>query len=309
MTSTTDTAGHPDVEELSDLSEGLLPPTRTADVRRHLADCALCSEVYDSLEEIRGLLGTVPEPPRMPDDVAERIDAALASHALLDAMTPATVATPQGGPVAAHVSRETSPASASDRPSGHATAATGPGCSRRTRRSGPRTVALAAVFTAAALGVGTLLVQTLGNDSGKSPPTAAEAQTDAAHTYSEGTLQGQVVKLLDEGQTGSGHPENTKPWGIQSADGNTGSSAMGTDKTLRGTSVTVPSCVEQAIRTNQAVLAADEGVYQGTVVYLVVTRDASDSTRVTAFIVDAACVKQASASPGKVLLTHSYARS
>jgi hypothetical protein len=37
--------------------------------------------------------------------------------------------------------------------------------------------------------------------------------------------------------------------------------------------------------------------------------DASDSTKVTAYIVDAACVKQASASPGKLLLTHSYARS
>jgi hypothetical protein len=44
-------------------------------------------------------------------------------------------------------------------------------------------------------------------------------------------------------------------------------------------------------------------------VYLVVVPDASDSTKVTAYIVDAACVKQASASPGKLLLTHSYARS
>ncbi|MEV6183860.1 hypothetical protein AB0M07_43830, partial [Streptomyces sp. NPDC052015] len=72
MTSTTDTAGHPEVEEISDLTEGLLPPSRTADVRRHLDDCVLCADVYDSLEEIRGLLGTLPTPARMPDDVAGR---------------------------------------------------------------------------------------------------------------------------------------------------------------------------------------------------------------------------------------------
>jgi hypothetical protein len=50
-------------------------------------------------------------------------------------------------------------------------------------------------------------------------------------------------------------------------------------------------------------------VYQGTAVYLVVTPDASDSTKVTAYLIDAACAKQASASPAKVLLTQSYTRS
>ena len=88
MTSTTDTAGHPDVAEISDLTEGLLPPSRTADVRRHLDGCALCADVYASLEEIRGLLGTLPGPPRMPADIAGRIDAALAAEALLNATAP-----------------------------------------------------------------------------------------------------------------------------------------------------------------------------------------------------------------------------
>ena len=88
MTSTTDMAGHPDVTEISDLTEGLLPPSRTADVRRHLDECELCADVYTSLEEIRGLLGSVPGPTRMPADVAGRIDAALAAEALLDATAP-----------------------------------------------------------------------------------------------------------------------------------------------------------------------------------------------------------------------------
>ncbi|GAA3226948.1 hypothetical protein GCM10020256_37830 [Streptomyces thermocoprophilus] len=103
MTSTTDTAGHPDVTEISDFAEGLLPPSRTADLRRHLDACDLCADVHSSLEEIRGLLGTLPGPPKMPDDVAQRIDAALAAEALLDARTAGypedeAAATPLRGP-------------------------------------------------------------------------------------------------------------------------------------------------------------------------------------------------------------------
>ncbi|WP_375165481.1 zf-HC2 domain-containing protein, partial [Streptomyces sp.] len=88
MTSTTDRAKHPDVAEISDLTEGLLPPERTADVRRHLDECELCADVHASLEEIRGLLGTMPGPPRMPAEVAGRIDAALAAEALLQSTAP-----------------------------------------------------------------------------------------------------------------------------------------------------------------------------------------------------------------------------
>ncbi|MFF0201055.1 hypothetical protein [Streptomyces sp. NPDC005017] len=93
MTATTDTAGHPDVAEISDLTEGLLSPSRSTELRRHLDGCELCADVRASLEEIRGLLGTLPGPARMPDDVAGRIDAALAAEALL-ASTATTVGSP-----------------------------------------------------------------------------------------------------------------------------------------------------------------------------------------------------------------------
>jgi hypothetical protein len=42
MTSTTDTTQHPDVSEISDLTEGLLAPSRAADVQEHLDGCTLC---------------------------------------------------------------------------------------------------------------------------------------------------------------------------------------------------------------------------------------------------------------------------
>lgn len=143
MTSTADMTQHPDVSEISDLHEGLLPPSRTADVRRHLDVCDLCADVHASLTEIRELLGTLPGPPRMPADVAGRIDAALAAEALLDATAPPQAAMPVGATAvsvaaetaddAARVSRETSlgsapaDAPAADRPAGRPRAATGPG--------------------------------------------------------------------------------------------------------------------------------------------------------------------------------------
>ncbi|MFJ8507351.1 anti-sigma factor family protein [Streptomyces avermitilis] len=307
MTSTTDTAGHPEVEEISDLTEGLLPPSRTADVRRHLDDCTLCADVYDSLEEIRGLLGTLPAPSRMPDDVAGRIDAALAAEAVLDSTAPALdsgVAAPMES-ATAHVSRETSSATPADRPSGRPRAATGPGRTN-VRRRGRRRIALGAVFTAAALGLGTLWVQTLNDDTGKTSGPSA-LHTDAAHTYSDGKLGSQVADLLSTkkagGRTGSGKPS----MGIESD--STGSTGTQPNNTFGTATVKVPTCIERAIPDDHVLLAADKGVYEGVGVYLLVTPDSSDSTRVAAYVVDAACTKQGSASPGKVLLKRSYARS
>ncbi|MGI5138590.1 MULTISPECIES: anti-sigma factor family protein [unclassified Streptomyces] len=310
MTSTTGTAGHPEVEELSDLSEGVLPPSRSADVRRHLDDCALCRDVYASLEEIRGLLGTLPGPERMPDDVAGRIDAALAAEALLDATAPNATEGPSPATADADVSRETSPSSPTVRPPGHGRATTGPGRIKRSRRGRPRTVALAAVFTAAAVGLGTLLVQTLSDDSAKAPQATPQAHTDAAHTYAEGTLQSQVANMLaGRKKTGDGRSGSSKPWGLESDGGTTESSGMQPNTTLQGTTVSVPECIERAVPTNLVVLAADTGVFRGTAVYLVITPNSTDSDKVTAYIVDAACVKQVPVSPGKVLLSHSYTRS
>ncbi|MCZ0999950.1 hypothetical protein O1M63_20495 [Streptomyces mirabilis] len=313
MTSTTDTAGHPDVAEISDLSEGLLPPSRTADVRRHLDECVLCADVYDSLEEIRGLLGTLPGPTRMPDDVAGRIDAALAAEALLSATAPdretaeddsADVSreTPLAG--VSHTSGEPSPASLTDRPSGRPHAATGPGRSRRGRRGRRRVVVLGTVFTAAALGLGTILVQSLGDGSGKSPQTVT--QQGAKDTFSEGKLKTQVADLLAKNRSASTPSASPKrPWGVQSNDAGNGSAGV---DTLITPTVQVPDCIQKGTGSTATILAAQQGTYQGTTVYLVVVPDASDSTKVTAYIVEAACVKQASVSPGKLLLTHSYAR-
>lgn len=321
MTSTTDTAGHPDVAEISDLTEGLLPPSRTADVRRHLDDCSLCAEVYDSLEEIRGLLGTLPEPPRMPADIAGRIDAALAAEALLSA-APAEIATESeelgaaSSPAATvteddreHVSRETLPSGATEapgnRPSGHSRAATGPGRVPRSRRARRRTLVLGGVLAAAALGLGGLLLQGLNDD----PGTTSAKENSSQAAFSKEKLQKQVADLLSKHVSAEsadgGDGGSKRPWGASSEDG---SPSTKSPRTLVQPTVKIPDCVQQGIDSGTAPLAAKEGTYKGRHAYLVVLPNASDTNKVSAYVVDATCEKQPSASPGKVLLTETYAK-
>ncbi|MEW2300116.1 zf-HC2 domain-containing protein [Streptomyces sp. NPDC006655] len=294
MTSTTDATGHPDVSEISDLTEGLLPPARTAEVRQHLDGCELCADVHASLDEIRGLLGTVPGPVAMPADVASRIDAALAAEALL-----------QTAPPEAHVSRETSTlASPGGRPAGRPSASTGPGRrnhgSDRGRRR--RTLALGAVLTAAVLGAGSFFLLSLGGND-KGPVTAQGKPTNSAVGFTKSTLQTEVNGLLGTKATlrGSKRPEV----GIQGDSTPSGSSAAPYSPFIQPLP-SVPSCVREGISQSGDLLAAKEGTYEGKRVYLVVLPDASDSSRVTAFVVDADC--SSATSPGKVLLTESLAR-
>ncbi|MCT7351466.1 hypothetical protein N4P33_04675 [Streptomyces sp. 15-116A] len=312
MTSTTDRAEHPDVAEISDLTEGLLPPERTADVRRHLDTCELCADVRASLEEIRGLLGTMPGPPRMPDEIAGRIDAALAAEALLDARAPETQSeeSPEPAVAARSASTDDSPAPVSretervsretslpmDRPTGRARAATtGPG--RKGRLRGRRRVAvLGTVFTVAALGLGSMVLSSMNGGSG--PEKGPEIT--AADTFSEGKLEKQVSDLLAQSQGKSGGSRT--PFGLESEAG------AASPRVLK--EPTVPPCVREGIGRNDAALATEEGIYQGKEALLVVLSDPSDDTRVTAYVVEATCVgNPSSADKAKVLLKHSYTRS
>ncbi|MDX2601754.1 hypothetical protein PV379_05405 [Streptomyces caniscabiei] len=294
MTSTTDTAGHPEITEISDLSEGLLPPSRTADVRQHLDECPLCSDVYASLEEIRGLLGTLPGPPRMPDDVAGRIDAALAAEALLNATEPASGTTDELATASrtaasendAHVSRETS--SAADRPAGRPRASTGPGRTSPKRRSRRRT-AIGAVFAIAALGLGAVLVQSLGDDD--SPPASA------SDTFSGVKLEKRVEDLLTK--TESGSTGGREPFGTATAPDKGTKTFLAPD---------VPDCIAKGIGDTTGAIASEPGTYQGADAYLVLLPDRSDDARVSAYVVDASCLKKGAKSAGDVLVKHRYAR-
>lgn len=299
MTATKDTAGHPDVTEISDLAEGVLAPDRTASVRGHLDDCVLCADVLSALEEIRCALGTLPGPVRMPAEVSGRIDAALAAEALLSASGTTSAASPEeldlGAARAADVSRETERGAvrptgrAGSRPSNRKPAtAVGPGrpgeTRPRTRTTRRRSLALGAVLVAAALGVGVWVTQPFQTDT----PSATAA------TFSGQPLQQRVTGLLDE------------------ADMSTQSSASPQPRTLVRPAVEVPACVRAGIGGQAEPLAAQRGRFQEKDAYLVVLPDASKDSQVTAYVVDASCITQASSgkeTEGDVLLRRSYARS
>ncbi|MEU2287360.1 hypothetical protein ABZ614_36555 [Streptomyces sp. NPDC013178] len=301
MTSTTDMTGHPDVAEISDLTEGLLPPSRSAEVRRHLNGCELCADVHASLEEIRGLLGTLSGPPRMPDDVAHRIDAALAAEALLHATAPETTAAAAKDSTvsesdpdrAADVSRETSTGTV--RPMGRArSSTTGPGRKER-RRSGRRKVAvLGTVFAVAALGLGSVVVSSLTDDEG-SGTSAHKQKSPAVDTFAASTLERQVTDLLAKAP----HSRSRDTVGTASEPGSP-------TKTLRVP--VVPPCVQKGIGQSDAALATEQGTYEGKDALLVVLPNPSDSTRVNAYLMDATCVANRSVGPAKVLLKDSYTR-
>lgn len=301
------TGEHPEVSELSDLTDGLLSPSRSADVRHHLAGCPLCDDVYASLEEIRALLGTLPGPTRMPADVAGRIDAALAAEALLDATTPA----------AAHVSRETATTPVvvsretdnepphrvgpSTRPAGRPRGASGPGRqstggrSSRSRRW-PR-ILLGTAAAAAVFSFGGLLIQNAAVDGSQAGPhdraTATPEKTTEAAGLTAATLGSHVHDLL--ASKGS----------HKSPDNGTRSSP---ESTLRGSADTVPSCVRLGTGRTEALLASSHTRYQGKDAYLVVLPDPADAQRVSAFVVSSSCVSATPPAPGKILLSHSYQR-
>ncbi|WP_030193331.1 anti-sigma factor [Streptomyces sp. NRRL S-87] len=312
MTSTTGTIRHPDVSEISDLTEGLLSPARTAEVRTHLAECPLCADVRASLDEIRGLLGTLPGPQRMPSDIAGRIDAALAAEALLNATSPEApaperAAAETSAATTADVSRETSlsrprtPRSA--RPAGRPQGGTGPGRTRSRRRLG----VLTAVGAAAAFAVTILLVQTLtvnGNDEAGSNRASDTATSAAAFTAAG--LGGDVQRLLGDGPEASA--KSAKPPADMPGADTYSSEASPQTATGRLTGVTVPACVKGGTGRTEAPLAAERGIFEGRDAYLVVLPHKGDAGRADAYVVDAACESSDPTGRGTVLLSGTYPR-
>ncbi|MFB7632457.1 anti-sigma factor family protein [Streptomyces sp. NPDC056149] len=328
MTSTTDAGEHPEVAEISDLTDGLLSPSHTAELRDHLAGCALCEDVYASLEEIRGLLGSLPGPTRMPADVAERIDAALAAEALLNSAaaegkpgvsreTPPSAATvpretsldpvsvsreTSAAPLS--VSRETSVqapprAAAAVPPPGKARGSSGPGRRAPGRRSSrsrrwPR-ILLGSAAAAAVLGVGGLLLQGVGTSGVEAtkPDASASSGAGTPSGLSAATLGADVHRLLAEKKVHQAPEIGTR---------------SSPETPLRGKPDAVPSCVRQGIGRAEQPLASTRSTYEGEDAFLVVLPHPADPKSVSAYIVAASCVSAAPPAPGKVLLTHSYRR-
>ncbi|MET7785323.1 hypothetical protein ABZS93_01610 [Streptomyces sp900116325] len=326
MTSSADTTQHPDVSEIADLTEELLSPSRTTEVRRHVDECGICAEVLVSLEEIRGLLGALPAPERMPGDIADRIDAALAAEPLRASDDAADVSR-ETAALVDHAQeagdqetegqetrgREIQPTLA-DRPTGQPRATTGPG--RRPARR--RRIVLGAALGAAMVGVSVLMLQTVQNaadSAGASKAKAADsgvsAPGDGVNTFSGSPLSQRVEALLNStGMPASGESDEKRAPSVEmQSTPDSESPAPPSPKTpLRTPAVTVPTCIQQGIGRRTPALAIEEGAYEGTHAYLVVLPHQTDATLVQAYVMDASCVDTDPTGKGKLLLTHTYAR-
>ncbi|MEU9855135.1 hypothetical protein [Streptomyces sp. NPDC047974] len=299
-----DTAQHPDVSEISDLTEGLLSPSRSATVRRHLDGCALCADVRSSLEEIRGLLGTLPGPPRMPAEIAGRIDAALAAEALLDATAPdsprrvsreTTVSegtTPE--PAVRAVSRETARPAEGRPPAPRA--ATGPGRGRTRHRGRIAALAgLAGTLVAAVCAVSLYaLTQNGADEGGSAADTAASAPLS---TFSGESVEDRVESLLGGDGPTVRAPQGERPESLSAE------TTESTGVAQRNVDEALPECVRAGTGRTDAVLVSEHGEYEGTSAYLLVLPDPEDSSRVEAYVVDASCTGN---TPAKLLTTASY---
>lgn len=318
MTSSTGTGQHPEVDEISALTEGLLPPGRTAAVRDHLAGCVVCADVLSSLDEIRALLGTLPAPQQMPADTAHRIDAALAAEALLASAAPDTVSretstdgghrtTAAGGqsaPKAFPVSRETPtqahpsrPGRRTSRPDGRRHAQTRPGRHSRGRRRW-RTVVVSAACTVAAIGLGLIVLQQTDSADGGSSAhtTASERSGKAGHTRLSGSgLEPRVRNLLAQSDTTARPSQNV---GAESEP----------NQPMEGSATTIPSCVRKGIGRSDSPLGVDQVRYKGANAYLVVLPRAAETRRVDVYVVDSSCISRSPQGPGKLLLQDIYQR-
>ncbi|MFI6640416.1 hypothetical protein [Streptomyces sp. NPDC050504] len=314
MTSTTDeadTAQHPDVSEISDLTEGILPQSRTADVRRHLESCELCADVHTSLEEIRGLLGTLPGPQRMPADIAGRIDAALAAEALLDATMPESVES------AAHVSRETTPIrtmepTAVTRPSGRPRAAVGPGRDAQRRRRRHTAVFGAAFGAAVVLGVGVFALQSNSQSDNATGGRAAEgAKMAGDRLFSNVAIESKVQTLLGQKpklQESAPGTKSGKPSSMGTANSESPTAGVQEEGGTAFHTTDVPACVLQGTGRTTDPLAAEHGRFEGSDAYLLVLPDPSDAERVQAYVVAASCVNASPPAKGELLLSQVYPR-
>lgn len=85
---------HLSPETVADLREGLLDARETMAAQGHLLDCRRCAALSEDLAEVSALLAGHGDTGDLPDDVAERLDAALAAERPSALPTAATTVTP-----------------------------------------------------------------------------------------------------------------------------------------------------------------------------------------------------------------------
>ncbi|WP_042374311.1 anti-sigma factor family protein [Streptacidiphilus neutrinimicus] len=243
MSDSTLNPAHPDVELLAEHAEELLTDEQSAELTAHLATCAECRETYDALVELSALLGDEPAPGPMPDDVAARIDAALAAARAGDAPLEAPQEAARGASVDASGTGETDTGETETAEDGGAgrgrsqrrPAGDRPGDNRPANRS-PRSTRVRRVLATLALflaagGIGLAVSRGGDLDSGSSS-TAASGDSPAGlpspkslaaspYDFTQTNLATEVQRLASDSARlhAAGHAVGTAPSAAASAAG------------------------------------------------------------------------------------------
>lgn len=287
---------HPEPAEIAALDEDLLTPAESQQIREHLAGCGACADVARDLELLRGELSGLEPVEPMPEDVAARIDRALAAEAARSLVAEPDAPLVRGaGAEEELVSRETS----ERRPP-----------AQRGRR--PHFV-LAAVGALLALGVGGLLAQQLNGESASdaAAPHSVTENGDVPEAADEASLEQEVRVLLslaeeDAEELAITGDDDLSPEAGEAAGGEQDAAGDGQARTL----TSVPACITAVIDRNERPLAASEDYrYEGVPSYVVVLPHSADRQLVDAYVVDASCADDGSSpDPDDLLTRQSYPR-
>ncbi|TWF98814.1 anti-sigma factor family protein [Kitasatospora viridis] len=262
---------HPSVEQLADLAEDLLPADRAAAVRTHLADCPECADTTAALTELTALLAADPIEP-MPQEVARRIDAALAAAQPSTPTAPITPPTPAAPTVPGAPAAPLSPGAPPARADRSTRAAGRPGRRRRF------VLAAAACLAVFGLGGGLLLSQ-----QSASRPAASAVSTSTPDTA---THPAAGTKPTGPEFTAAGLPDQVRALLRPSA------LVQPHTTTEQGeTGNLPPDCVQLAIPAHQGEvpLLTAHGSYQGSAVDVYVFRAAGDPESLDAYLVAPGC--------------------
>ncbi|GAA2084192.1 hypothetical protein GCM10009759_03030 [Kitasatospora saccharophila] len=295
--------GHPALDALADLAEDLLPPDRAAALHAHLADCPACAEDFAALSGLPQLLADAP-PPVMPQDVADRLTAALAALAAESAARAETGAT-RPAPPSGTVPAEAVPAAPrrTGAPTGTPAAATGPGRPPHRRRRGRRLLlagtAVAAVVFGLGLG-GSLLDRGSdgeGSSAGRYVSDAAAAPASQAAKSAAGSPAPQQVAPGAGAADGPDFTEARLPAQVRQLMAGAPPQELG--PTAPDGTAALPSCLSAAAgRPGERPAATGPGRYLGRPVLALVFRPPGGDGPLDVYLATPDC-------PGSTILLHS----
>ena len=263
------TGVHPDLDTLADLQEGLLPPTPAAAVSDHLDQCPACRTDFAALGEIPGRLAGAAEVGAMPDELAGRLDEALAAEPRTASVT-------------------ITPLAAARR-------------NRLTRDNRVLQAAAAAVVVLAATGIGISAVQDRGGNmptadkasAGNSDRELAEGSVPVLSTgtdYTQASVVAAVPRLLAaDGPKSLANPEAEAPTRASDSTARQYAARLSEGPALSACVIALTDDVDTPVIEMPTPLVVDVAEFDGKAATVIVLPTADEANRLDVYVVGPDC--------------------